>query len=63
MEVSLNPESVDAAVTLSNNQVFGNTARPDGGGVYLLRSDALLLGNTIFSNTDSCTYKATYRST
>jgi uncharacterized repeat protein (TIGR01451 family) len=40
----------NAAVTLSDNHVFGNVAKY-GGGLYLRRSDATLEGNTVTTNT------------
>ena len=47
---------ISATATMSNCQVFGNTVNDPpyggkGGGLYLHMSDAILKGNTIFSNT------------
>ncbi len=41
---------ITATATLSNNQVFSNTAPYGGGGLCLVYSAARLNGNTIFSN-------------
>jgi uncharacterized repeat protein (TIGR01451 family) len=44
---------IDATATISDNQIFGNTAGTAGagGGVFLLRSEATLRNNTITANT------------
>jgi hypothetical protein len=45
---------ITAAITLSNNRVFSNTASVEGGGLYLQRAPtATLTGNIISSNTAS----------
>jgi parallel beta-helix repeat protein len=41
---------ISATATISNNQVFKNSAN-DGGGIFLQKSVATLNGNTIYSNT------------
>ncbi|MEE8389878.1 MAG: S8 family serine peptidase, partial [Anaerolineae bacterium] len=41
---------INARATISNSQIFSNTARW-GGGLYLEGSDAVLSGNTIIANT------------
>jgi hypothetical protein len=45
---------VTATATLSNCQIFGNTAER-GGGLYLLNSSAVLVRNAVYSNTTTAT--------
>ena len=50
---------ISATVTISGNQVYGNTANP-GGGMHLYRSTSAIRGNTITNN--SGTACVSYRS-
>ncbi len=49
---------INATATLSNNQVFNNTAGSfgSGGGLYLLNDDSTLINNTITANTANALY-------